>query len=170
MKKIEKVAALAQEYLDAEALVAHLKAKMEEAEAKLKILRERRIPDLMEDLEIPALTLKDGTEVEIEEKMYCGISKDREDEAMNWLDGNGASKLIKREFNIIFDKADEKWANKFEGDMKKRKRPLNCRRKRSVHWATLRSYVAEQIEKGVDIPFETFGVYHQSEAKVQAGK
>jgi hypothetical protein len=75
--------------------------------------------------------------------------------------------LIKREVKVEFGKDQEEWAQELERELKGWKHPLKVDVKRGVHPSTLASFVTEQLQEGVEIPLDTFGVYRQRAAKIE---
>lgn len=152
-----------------------LETELSKAEDEVKRIKKElemvamvQLPNLMDNLEMSEFTTKDGLKVKIEENLRANIPKARAPEAIKWLDDNGHSGLVKRKFIIMFTKADETWAKKFERDCAQRKKPLDCAQEKSVHHRTLSSFIKEQLEAGIDIPMDVFGVFRQRVAKVHA--
>lgn len=163
---LAQIGATAQEQKRAEAEVARLEEALTKAKENLRDIAERRLPELMDAAEAADFTTKDGLKVVIAETIRGSIPKANEARAFKWLEDHDHPHLIKRQFTIEFGKDQEAWAKKFEGDLAKRKKPLNVKRKNSVHPATLQSFIREQLEKGVDIPLDVFGAFRQRVAKV----
>lgn len=163
---LKRLATIAREQVAAESVVASLEAQLVEANAALRLITEDKLPTILDELGIEEFTTSDGIQVSIKEKLRGSIPKDKASEAFAWLDEHDQGNMIKRQFVIEFGKGDEGWANKFEGDLKKRKKPLNVARKKTVHPSTLQSFIKDQLEKGVDIPLKLFGVYRQRSSKV----
>ena len=76
------------------------------------------------------------------------------------------NRLIKRLFSIEFGREEEKWADKFERDCKQRKKQLHLKRKKFVHPQTLQAFIRGQLEEGVAVPLDIFGVFRQRFVKV----
>lgn len=157
---------LAQEQVAAEALVASLEQQLADAKEKLREIREGRLPAVMDEIDLGSYSTKGGIEIEIKEAIRGSIPKATESEAFQWLEDNDNANLIKRQFVIEFGKDEEKWANKFEADLKKRKRQLAVARKKAVNPQTLQAFVRTKLSEGVDFPMKLFGVYRQRFAKV----
>lgn len=163
---LKRLSQLAKDQVAAETLIANLEAQMIEAKAALRFITDDKIPTTLDELGLEDFTTTDGIKVEVKEKLRGSIPKGKEGPAFKWLDDHDQGNLIKRQFMIEFGKGDEGWANKFEGDLKKRKKPLNVARKMAVHPSTLQAFIKSQLEAGVDIPLDVFGVYRQRSSKV----
>jgi hypothetical protein len=163
-----RIQGLAQDHMDAEARVASLEAQVTEAKAVLRDITEKKLPDLLDEADLgeSTITTPAGHQVKLGTAIRGSIPKGKEQPAFDWLDKTKNGKLIKRTFTIEFGKGDEAWANKFERDCAKRKKPLNLKRKMGVNTNTLQAFIKQQLEDGVDIPLDIFGAYRQRFAKV----
>lgn len=167
---LAQLSAYAMDQLAAEAKVLKLEEDLAVAQADLKRISERLIPELMDAAEMQEYTTKDGLKIKVNETIRGSIPKDKAEPAFAWLAEHKHDDLIKREFNIRFGKGDEAWAKKFEADLRKRKKPVAVEVKRTVHASTLASFVKGQLEAGVDFPLELFGVFRQRASKVDTKK
>lgn len=152
-----------QEKIEAE--IARLTAELEAQTQALKQLAEITIPQLLDGID-GEFKLDDGRVLEVYQKVRASIAGEKAGPAVEWLDNNGHGNIVKREFVIQFNRDDEAWAKKFEADLRKRKKPLNVKRKHTVHPQTLEAFVREQLGSGVELPIATFGIYRQRIAKV----
>lgn len=141
--------------------------KLEKLKKDLQDVSERKIPELMDKVEMKEFVTSKGLKICIEEHLRANIPKPRMGEAVKWLDDNGHEKLVKRKFVINFQKEDEAWANKFAADLRKRKKPVDCQEEKSIHHRTLSAFVKEQLEAGVDVPLDVFGVFRQRVSTVE---
>lgn len=158
---------LARDQANAEALVASLEERVKDAKLVARNISEKTLPAIMDELGLETFKTTDGFEISVKEEIRGNIPKNNPEPAFKWLEDNGEEKLIKREFTIQFGKGEEAWAKKFMRDLRQRKKPLNCKVKRTVHVQTLKAFVREQLEEGVPIPLETFGVFRQRLTKVK---
>ena len=148
--------------------------KLEEAdlEAKkckeaLRVIAEVQLPALMDEAGMAEFTTRDGIQVKVAETVRATIPAAFQAEAFGWLKANGHDQLIKREFKIEFSRDEESWAEKFERELREREQPLKFEVKRSIHPSTLASFVREQLEEGVAIPLDAFGVHRQKASKIK---
>ena len=158
---IVQISQTAVELKDAQALVAALEDQLKEAKANVVHLGERVLPELMDSADMSSFTTKEGIVVSVNERIRASIPAKSQVEALAWLIDNGEDGVIKRQFTIEFGRDDHKWAEKFERDMKQRKKPLPCKRKSSVHPQTLAKTISDKLAAGVDVPMETFGAFRQ---------
>ena len=161
---------LAQDLLGAEALVVSLEEQVKEAKEALRDVKERRLPDLMDELGSVVFETPDGVVIKIAEAIRGSIPAANAEQAFAWLEEHGHGALVKRTITVEFGKGEEQWADRFERDCARRKKPLNLARRRGVHPQTLQAFVRGQLEEGVDVPMDTFGVFRQRFAKVKMPK
>ncbi len=153
---LQQIAALAREQEEAEREVDDLEAALKLANENLRDISERRLPELMKKVGLQTFTTTDGAKVGIKEKLRCGIPEVRRDQCCDWLEENGQAPVVKRAFHILFGRDEIAWANKFEADLKKRKRALEFARKRWVEPSTLNKVLRDMLADGVDVPMEMF--------------
>jgi hypothetical protein len=113
------------------------------------------------------LTLKDGRILEVKEDIRSSIAGEKRVPAINWLDANGYGNLPKRQIIVEFSKGEDKAFKKFAADLRRRKLPLVVEENHTVHHATLNAWVKEQLNEGVELPKDTFGIFRQRVAKVK---
>ena len=156
-----------------------VEGKIEEAKELLKSLEETRddlssnkIPNKLMELGVSELKLSDGTKVSTDKKYLASISKDKEksNAAFDWLIKNGHSAIIKKQIVIPYTYVDD------NGSISKELQDAIDSLKNSgityldegnIHWATLRAFVKEQIENGVDIPKDLFNIFIQNVTKLK---
>lgn len=162
-----RISGLAGDQAHAEARVLSLSEELKEAKEIVRHISENQMPELMEEAGMEEFTTSDGlVRIQIKGVIRGSIPKATEEVAFKWLEEHGDGELIKRQFTIDFGKGDDKWADKFERDLRQRKRPLNVRRKKAVHPQTLVAFVRERLEQGIPIPMNVFGVHRQRFSKV----
>ena len=172
-KELEKLEKLCYLQVKQEKDVDNAMKVLAKAQAALKDTREKLIPELMQEMKLKEIKTQEGVEVEVIEKLRASIAQGdmaQQAKAFKWLEDNGHGHLIKREFKIQFGKNEEKWANKFESDLRKRKKPVQVERKQSVHAATLAAFITEQLGKGVKVPLDTFNAFPQHFSKITLPK
>ncbi len=165
---MSRIEGLAQDQLDADTRVAHLEEQLREAKATLRDIAENRLPTLLDEAELgqSTITTPAGIIIKVGEIIRGSIPKPNEVEAFQWLEDNNNGALIKRNFSIDFGKGDDKWADKFQRDCAQRKRPLNIKRKKTVHPQSLQAFVRQRLTDGKPFPMDLFGVFRQRAAKV----
>ena len=163
---LARIGGIARDQLHAEARVEQLNKELRAAKEALRHISENVMPSIMEEAGQAEDMVVDGMKITINTAIRGSIPKGNEVQAFSWLEKHGHARIIKRQFTIDFGKDDDKWADKFERDLAQRKKPLNTKRKKTVHPQTLQAFVRGQLEEGTAIPMDTFGVFRQRFAKV----
>lgn len=169
----KEIALTAKLQAEAERKVAVKQLELSKAQEELRNLSEKIMPELMGKIGLNKIETADGLKVKIEEKLRTSLSStnsEKQTQAFAWLIDHGFDRLIKREFKIEFGKEELGWAKKFEADLKKRKKLLNCIRKETVHPSTLASVLYKQLKDGIDVPLELFGAFVQKYSKIELPK
>lgn len=151
-----------------EALLTRLGAELKIAQEKLRDLTWREIPTLMDEIGLKEFKTLDDVTVAIKEEIEAGISEERRGPAHGWLDDNGHSGLVKRNIVVSFNKDQTEAAQALLKELRPKYAAVTEDTK--VHPSTLKAWVREMLEKGVNIPQETFGVFRHRVAKITAAK
>lgn len=163
---LAQLSATAVELKQAQAEEARLEQELKDAKARVRHLSERALPELMDAAEMSEFSTKDGIKIKVDERIRASIPAANHVNAMSWLEEHGHENLIKRQVIVEFDRDEEAWANKFQRDCEKRKKPLNAKTKKAVHPQTLAKLIKDELEKGTDVPLDTFGAFRQRFTKI----
>lgn len=117
---------------------------LEDTQAKIKDIAEKRLPTLLEAVGLTELRLNDGKKVTIKTDYYASPR----DGAFAWLRERNMGAVIKEVVSV-------------PSTMKERLHELGIgfEVKESIHPSTLKALVKEQIEAGNEFPQELFGVH-----------
>lgn len=143
-----KQQAIESEIATAEKLISDLKAK-------LALVSETQIPEMMEALNIEEFTLGNGIKVSVK-PYYSG--KITSLEAHEWLETNGHGDIIKGEVAIPFPKGYEK--NRLSA-LQDVALALGLRADitEEVHSSTLRAWLKQMVESGEVFPRQLFNCF-----------
>jgi hypothetical protein len=93
------------------------------------------------------------------------ITPDNREACFHWLENNGLGDIIKNTVSANFGRGEDDAAKNLmttlEGD------GHDLTQKKWVEPMTLKAVVKEQVEKGNDLPLETFNVYVGQKIKVK---
>jgi hypothetical protein len=165
---MERLTKLALESKELESAIVVSTIELGEKQAKLdKILRDL-IPTIMDELGMSEFKLKDGSVISVKNDVKCGITEEHKEEAFTWLAEKGFDGIVKTKVMTEFGK----------GEMERAKAALRILMEagfgaiidRNIHHMTLKSFVKERLEKGDNIPIETFGIFEFKQAKVTTPK
>lgn len=163
--KLAQVMRLAQVMVEQELAVAAMEEELKDLKAALLRTQTEDLPTLMEEIGMLSVTLKDGSKVEVVEDINCAIKVADRAAAHQWLIDNNFGGLIKTQVVTEFGRGQLDDAIRYaqEANSKFPENPAGV--KDTVHPATLKSFVKEQLEKGAPIPMELFGVRPFNRAK-----
>lgn len=160
---VQRAVALARVLLSAKKTVDELSASLDAAKADVRRLEQEDLPDLMMELGLTSFKLEDGSSVEVQNDVVCGISEERRASAHAWLLENNFGGLIKTEVVARFGKGEHEQAVACA-------EAINGELKESVHSATLKSFVKERMAAGQAIPFDLFGIMPFNRVKISLKK
>lgn len=135
---------------EAEQTLGQLKAEYRE-------LSEVDIPSMLSELGLSEITLKDGNKISTSTYYSARISEDKRDEAFQWLNNNGFGDIVKNTVSVSFGREEDDSAKKLVDNLEDN--GYSTAQKKWVEPMTLKAFVREQVEKGSDLPLETFNVY-----------
>ena len=165
---LSQVSKLAHMQLQIEQRVADLEAELKTAKSDLKAIAEDQLPAAMAEHNISELKLEDGSSISVSTFYSASIPKDRSDEAFTWLVDNKFGDLIKNQVATNFVRGQEEQAEQFASELAGRGMPVNT--KKWVEPMTLKAWVREKHEQGLNIPHDLFGIFIGEKAKIQKRK
>jgi hypothetical protein len=164
------ISSLASDQKAAEAAVAAAEEALEKAKAALREIAEHRLPELMDAAQMTEFTTRDGIKISVKETIRASLPKGREAEAFEWLREHEHEGLIKNEFKVPLNREQAESAVQLAEALQGL--GLEYEQRRTIHPSTLASFVKEQLEAGVELPMDAFGVYRNRATKItikQAG-
>lgn len=162
--ELARLAQLAEQQVAAEQAVALAEQALEIAKSKLRSIAEQQIPELMAAIGLDSVVTANGLKVKVEEKVRASIPKDRHAEAFAWLRERKHEAIVKREISVQFSANDN--ANADQLYQKLIDLGYEAEDWKNVHPSTLSSFVRGQLEAGVAIPMDLFGIFVQKSAKI----
>jgi hypothetical protein len=145
--KVQELKNLEDEIKNAEDGIKKLKEKA-------NIISQFEIPQMMEEMNIKKLKLKDGETVEVS-NFYSASILD-EDAAFNWLRDNGRGDIIKNDITVTFGRGEDNKAAQYA--VLAKGQGYEPVQKVGVHPQTLKGVVRECHESGIELPdcFKTY--------------
>ena len=167
--KLDQLSALADGWEDATEDVEKCATALAEAEAKVREIEEKLIPEIMDDINLEEFKTKSGREIKIKETIRCSTKADDKPKAFVWLVENGYGAIVKRTISIAFGKGENHLADAFKAQSLVINAELEFNDKDDVHWATLDKWLNEKIDAGEyeDLPKDMFPVFRQRVAKIK---
>ena len=140
-------------------------AVLKEAARKLS---EEIIPGILLGCGIETIKLDNGMKVSVSKFYSAKIPDERKDEAFKFLEDSGNDSIIKSEVDMTFGKGEEERELEKKAVALLTESGIPFEQKRGIHPQTLKAFVKEQIESGVEnFPMDLFGVYIGNKTKVK---
>ena len=149
----------------------NLEDEIENAEESLSKLKEKaryisnvEVPQMMEEMHITKLKLKDGESVEIKKIYGASIAPGNPDKAFTWLRNNGLGDIIKNDVTVTFGRGEDNKAADYA--VLARGQGYEPVQKIGVHPQTLKAVVRERLESGQEMPSDLFKTYAGNSTKI----
>ena len=150
-----------------------LEKEIEDAEALLsekqdgyKRLTEETLPEAFAELGLKSFTMDDGSKIEVKQFYSATISKARQAEAYAWLREHGYDDIIKNTVSVQFGRGEDEDAGRMIGVI--RGNGWVPEQAEKIESQTLKAWVREMVEQGVEFPTELFGAYVGMKAKIKS--
>ena len=133
-----------------------------------KYISNIEVPQMMEEMHITKLKLKDGESVEIKKIYGASITPDNQEQAFTWLRNNGLGDIIKNDVTVTFGRGEDNKAQQYA--VLARGQGFEPVQKIGVHPQTLKAVVRERLESGQEMPSDLFKTYAGNSTKITRRK
>jgi len=155
--RLVKIGAVATDISETEKEIADLKHKLKKKEEYITRLSEEVLPTLFSEVGLSELKLADGRKLSVSEYFRASIKVENRPLAHTWLRNNGFGDLVKNQITCSFGRNEDEKASSLVSDLNEK--GYDTAQREWVEPSTLRAFVREQYEKGVDLPMELLGAY-----------
>ena len=152
-----KIGAVATDIAETEEEIAQLKSLLKKKEDYITKLSEQVLPTLFSEVGLSELKLSDGRKLKVSEYFRASIKAENRQLAYTWLRDNGFGDLVKNQVTCSFGRNEDEKASGLMSELSDK--GLEPAQREWVEPSTLRAFVREQYEKGVDLPMELLGAY-----------
>ena len=152
------------ELKDLEDEIANAEASVKKLKEKANVISQFEIPEMMKDMNITKLKLKDGEAVEVKKIYGATIPKEKQEEAFEWLRNNGLGDIIKNDITVTFGRGEDNKAAAY-ADLA-RGSGFEPIQKIGVNPMTLKALVRERLESGQDVPADLFKPFEGNQTKI----
>ena len=167
-KSLKTVAELAREIVTQETRVDFLEQSLKDAKKGLLKLTDQELPNMLAEIGLTKMVLEDGSEVTVKQTYGASILVDNRPKAYDWLREHGYDDIIKNVVSCQFGRGEDEKALAFKAVAENEGYPAD--QKTDIHSGTLRAFVKELCEAGVDFPMELFGAYIGQRAIIKRSK
>ena len=140
------------------------KNKIKELEEREKHFSQTVIPDMMLAMNLKTMKLRDGSELEIDNRFFATALAPKRAEAYQWLRENGLGNIVKNEITVRFGKDEDNKAMQYA--TLARGQGYEPEQKVSVNAGTLRVALRDLHERGGQIPSEYFSTFDGYQTKI----
>ena len=162
--RLKDVSFWAEKQVDLEKQLKELEVTISTMKKEFREISEQKLPDAMRECNLSEIKLANGTKISVQQFYSARIGKEQQEIAFDWLKKNGHEDIIKNVVSVQFGRGEDEKADDLLNSLQSR--GLSPATKRWVEPMTLKAFVREQIQKGVDLPFETFSVYVGQKSKI----
>ena len=118
--QLSSVSNIAEQILAEQQRVENLEGDLKAAKAKLLKLTDEELPAAMQELNLSAFALADGSQVSLTPTYGARIPKDKEQAAFEWLRQRNEADLIKNTVTVRFNKEQDNEARALVEDLRKK--------------------------------------------------
>ena len=152
-----KIGAVANDIADTEQEIANLKEELQKKESYCKKLSEEVLPSLFSEVGLSELKLADGRKLKVSETYTATPLKENRHRVWTWLRDNGFGDLVKNQVTCSFGRNEDEKASSLISDLSEK--GLEPAQREWVEPSTLRAFVREQYEAGVELPMDLLGAF-----------
>ena len=164
-KGLSMVSSLAQQQINLEKRIADIEQELKAKKRELREVQEDLLPAALQEYNMTGYTMDDGSEISVKPFYSANISKDKSDEAFEWLTSNGHASLIKNNVSASFGRGQDNEAKSLLSEL--HDRGLETKSKTWVEPMTLKAFVKEQVEKGENLPYDLLGIFVGQRANIK---
>ena len=162
---LESLSRACKDFIKWSGIVQTKEAELKDIKDKVRKMSEEIIPEAMQQLNLQQLKLDNGVKISIVDNVYAHISEEKKPKAYDWFRGNGLGSIIKSEVGVQFDKTQDSDAVALKERLISEGLPVT--HKESIHPSTLKSTIKELVQKGIDVPDDTFNIFIGKKTKIQ---
>ncbi len=167
--KLEVLHKMLDEATDLQSAIDTLSADLEAAMGAMNLLKTKRLPELMDELQMDDLT-RNGYKIKINDFVSGSLPKEEgpRSTAIKWLEDHEGGDLLKTSIKMDFPKSQHEDAKAIADCLEKEGYAVAL--ESGVHAATLQAFARERIRSGEDIDTEVLGLYTGRVAKIDKVK
>lgn len=166
--QLERITELARSLVRAERELEKAEERVKECKEEVRRLSEVDLPEAMSAADMQEFTLKGGYRIMVSTEYYASITKEKAEEAFDWLREHEHGDLIKRDVTLTFTAGEDGKAERCFNWLSRVYKNDAVKSREVVHPATLKAWVKGQFEAGEDFPRDLFGVFVRDVAKIEA--
>ena len=152
-----RIGAVATDIAETEAEIAVIKEQLKSKETYAKKLSQEVLPSLFSEVGLSELKLSDGRRLKVSEYYSATPLKENREKVHTWLRNNGFGDLVKNQVTCSFGRNEDEKASGLLSHLDKV--GYESTQREWVEPSTLRAFVREQYEAGVELPMDLLGAF-----------
>ena len=154
---LEKIGAVANDIADTQEEISKIKENLKKKEDYHKKLSQEILPSLFSEVGLSELKLADGRKIKVSEYFTATPLKENRGKVFQWLRDNGFGDLVKNQVTCSFGRNEDEKASGLMSDLSDK--GLEPAQREWVEPSTLRAFVREQYEAGIELPMDLLGAF-----------
>ena len=154
---LEKIGAVATDIADTQEEISKLKENLKKKEDYHKKLSQEILPSLFSEVGLSELKLADGRKIKVSEYYTATPLKENRAKVYTWLRDTGFGDLVKNQVTCSFGRNEEEKASGLLSHLNEK--GYQSAQREWVEPSTLRAFVREQYEAGVELPMNLLGAF-----------
>lgn len=146
---LERIGQLVQKQLELEYQVESLQNRLDEVQKELTQLQTQDLPKAMSDANCDRFDTADGFTVKVQTMYVANINKGDQLEVFDWMQESNFDGIIESNVKVAVGKGNRDAAKELMNELQASGQPAYL--EESIHWATLRAFVREQVEAGKEL-------------------
>ena len=163
---LSSVGALAKRAKQLEKEIEEIESVLKERKDQQRKLLEETIPAMLQELGMKKFTMADGSTIEIKPFYGASIKEENRAVAYEWLRKNGYDDIIKNTISVRFGRNEDKLCESLINQLREQNYPVEQTEK--IEPQTLKAWAKEMVERGVEFPTETFGLFTGHKATIKS--
>lgn len=163
---LSSIGALAKRAKELEKEIKDLEDIVDERKSQYRKLLEETIPGMLAELGMKSFKMADGSTVDVKPFYSASIKEENRAQAFEWLRQHGYDDIIKNTVSVRFGRNEDRLCEDLLAQLRSQGFPVEQAQK--VESQTLKAWVREMVEQGVEFPTELFGAYIGQKASIKS--
>ena len=152
-----KIGAVATDVAETDKEINEIKEQLKKKEDYRKKLSEEVLPSLFAEVGLSELKLSDGRLISVKDYYGASIKPEKRAMAYAWLRNNGFGDLVKNQVSCSFGRNEDGKARGLIDILDEK--GFQSSQREWVEPSTLRAFVREQYEAGIELPMDLLGAF-----------
>ena len=154
---LEKIGAVATDIADTQEEISEIKEQLQKKEDYERKLSREILPSLFSEVGLSEVKLSDGRKIKVSEYYTATPLKENRAKVYTWLRDNGFGDLVKNQVSCSFGRNEDGKARGLIDILDEK--GFQSSQREWVEPSTLRAFVREQYEAGIELPMDLLGAF-----------